>query len=81
MKLTLRREEDKLVSESWVEDDTDGPVDVFPESETQFFDNFGNQWTFRKNAQGRATGVILHGANFADLEGKKVSDQLPQIER
>jgi CubicO group peptidase (beta-lactamase class C family) len=74
MKLTLRRDGDKLVSQAWVEDDTDGPVDVFPESETHFFDYFGNQWTFVKNSRGEVTVVILHGANFPDWEGKRVSD-------
>ena len=74
MKLTLRRDGDKLVSQAWVEDDTDGPVDVFPESETEFFDRFGNQWTFIKNDKREVTTVILHGANFPGWQGKKMSD-------
>lgn len=74
MKLTLHREGDKLVSQAWTEDDTDGQVDVFPESETRFFDKFGNQWTFVKNHKREVTAVVLHGANFPDWQGKKVSD-------
>jgi len=74
MKLTLRRDGDKLVSQAWVEDDTDGPVEVFPESETEFFDRFGNQWTFIKNDKREVTTVILHGANFPGWQGKKMSD-------
>ena len=74
MKLTLWREGDHLVSQAWVEDDTDGYVDVYPESETKFFDNYGNQWTFLKNDRREVTAVILHGANFADWQGRKTSD-------
>ncbi|MDB6064834.1 MAG: Beta-lactamase [Pedosphaera sp.] len=74
MKLTLRRQGDQLISQAWVEDDTDGFVDVYPESETRFFDKFGNQWTFIKNDKHEVTALILHGANFSDWEGKKVSD-------
>jgi len=74
MRLTLWRQGDQLVSQAWVEDDTDGPVDVYPESETEFFDNYGNRWFFVKNKAGEVTSVILHGANFPDWEGKRVSD-------
>jgi hypothetical protein len=74
MDLTLRRQGDQLISQAWVEDETDGPVDVYPESETKFFDKFGNRWTFVKNEKREVTAVFLHGANFPDWEGKKVSD-------
>lgn len=74
MKLTIQRQGDKLVSQAWIEDDTDGPVDVYPESESKFFDKFGNQWTFVQNDKHEVTTVILHGANFSDWEGKKLSD-------
>jgi len=73
MKLTIQRKGDKLVSQAWVEDDTDGPVDVYPESESKFFDKFGNQWTFVKNENHEVISLILHGANFPDWEGKKIS--------
>jgi hypothetical protein len=75
MKLTLWRQGDQLVSQAWVEDDTDGPVDVYPESESKFFDNFGNQWTFVKNDKGEVTAVILHGAAFSYYEGKKLKNE------
>jgi hypothetical protein len=74
MKLTLRRQGDQLVSQAWAGNDTDGAVDVYPESETNFFDKFGNQWTFIKNGKGEVTAVILHGAAFSDYEGKKLKD-------
>ena len=77
MKLTLRREGDKLISQAWIEDDTDGPVEVYPESETEFFDNFGNQWSFVKNDKREVTGVILHGANFPGWRGTKMSVPSP----
>ena len=72
IKLTLQRQGDQLVSQAWAGDDTDGVVDVYPESETKFFDKFGNQWTFIKNGKGEVTAVILHGAAFSDYEGKKL---------
>jgi D-alanyl-D-alanine-carboxypeptidase/D-alanyl-D-alanine-endopeptidase len=75
MKLTLRRQGDHLVSQAWAGNDTDGPVDVYPESETKFFDKFGNQWTFMKNGKGEVTAVILHGAAFSDYEGKKLKNE------
>jgi DNA replication initiation complex subunit (GINS family) len=59
MKLTIQRKGDKLVSQAWVEDDTDGPVDVYPESESKFFDKFGNQWTFVKNENHEVISLIL----------------------
>ncbi|EEF57926.1 serine hydrolase [Pedosphaera parvula] len=74
MKLTLQRQGDQLVSQAWVEDDTDGLVDVYPESKTKFFDKFGNQWTFIKNDKHEVTALILHGQNFPDWKGKKLSD-------
>ena len=42
MKLTIRRQGDKLVSQAWGEDDTGGLVDVYPQSETKslLFDCF-----------------------------------------
>lgn len=73
MKLTIRREGDKLVSQAWVEDDTDGPVNVYPESENKFFDKFGNHWTFVKNENREVISLMLHGANFPDWKGKKIS--------
>jgi CubicO group peptidase (beta-lactamase class C family) len=74
MKLTLRRQSDRLVSEAWVEDDTDGPVDVYPESETRFFDKFGNHWTFIKNNRREVTSLILEGRNFLHWVGRKIPD-------
>jgi hypothetical protein len=74
MKLTLWREGDHLVSQAWVEDDTDGYVDVYPKSETKFFDNYGNQWTFLRNDRREVSAVILHGASFPDWHGTKTSD-------
>jgi D-alanyl-D-alanine-carboxypeptidase/D-alanyl-D-alanine-endopeptidase len=74
MKLTLRREGDHLVSQAWIEDDTDGYIDVYPESETKFFDNYGNRWSFVRNHKGEVTLVVLQGANFPNWEGKKVSN-------
>jgi len=75
MKLTLRRQGDQLVSQAWAGNGTDGPVDVYPESETKFFDNFGNQWTFIKNDKGEATAVIVHHpAGLPDTEGKKLKN-------
>lgn len=72
MKLTIRRQGGQLVSQAWAGNDTGGAVSVYPQSETNFFDNFGNQWTFMKNDKGEVTAVILHSAAFSDYEGKKL---------
>lgn len=77
MKLTLQREGEKLISQAWIEDETDGPVEVYPESETEFFDNFGNRWSFVKNDRREVTALILHGANFPGWQGMKMSDRAP----
>jgi hypothetical protein len=75
MRLTIRRQGDRLVSQAWIEDDTDGPVELLPEAETRFFDKFGNRWTFVQNEKHEVQSLLLHGAHFPGWEGKKISSE------
>ena len=75
MKLTIWREEDQLVGQAWGENALKGAFDVYPESETDFFDKITDtRLTFVKNDQGEVTAVIHHEAGFPDSERKKVKD-------
>ncbi|MGA2279302.1 MAG: serine hydrolase [Verrucomicrobiota bacterium] len=73
MKLTIRREEDQLVSQCWGKNVGQGAFDIYPESETNFFLKIADeQFIFIKNKEGEVTAAIDHGAGFPDLEGKKL---------
>ena len=75
MKLTIWREGNQLVWQAWGENATRGAIDIFPESETNFFIKLnGAQLTFIKNDQGEVTAVIHHMAGFPDIEGKKLKN-------
>lgn len=69
LKVTIAREGDQLV---WRE----GPagVNLYPESETNFFDRIGGvQLTFLKNDQGEVTAVIARDDIPREHKGTKVS--------
>ena len=77
MKLTIRREGDKLVGQGFV---WEGRVwknsffDMLPESETNFFDRYMySQYTFVKNEKGEVDAVIRHCQGEPDCEGKKIN--------
>jgi hypothetical protein len=62
-----------LVWQAWGENATRGAIDIYPESETNFFIKLnGAQLTFIKNDKGEVTSVIHHAARVPDSEGKKV---------
>jgi CubicO group peptidase (beta-lactamase class C family) len=75
MKLTIWREGDQLVGQAWGKDVLQGAVDIYPESETNFFLKIvGTQLTFIKNDKGEVTAVIHHYPGFPDCEGKKLKN-------
>jgi CubicO group peptidase (beta-lactamase class C family) len=75
MKLTIWREGDQLVAQSWGKDVLQGAFDIYPESETNFFIKIdGAQLTFIKNDKGEVTAVIHHQAGYPDSEGKKLKN-------
>ncbi|MGD1020057.1 MAG: serine hydrolase [Verrucomicrobiia bacterium] len=76
VKLTIWREGDQLVGQAWGKNVLQGAVDMYPESETNFFLKIdGAQLTFIKNETGEVTAVIHHQAGYPDSEGKKVNNQ------
>jgi CubicO group peptidase (beta-lactamase class C family) len=77
MKVTIRREGDQLVWQAWGKGATRGAIDIYPESETNFFikiNPYDTQLTFIKNDQGEVTAVIHHEVGLPDVVGKKLSD-------
>jgi hypothetical protein len=75
IKLTIWREGEQLVGQSWGKDVLQGAFDIYPESETNFFiKTDGVQLTFIKNDKGEVTAIIDHGAGFPDLKGKKLKN-------
>ncbi len=76
MKLTIRRNGDHLVWQAFGRNAPQGALDVYPESETNFFLKInGAQLTFIKNDKGEVTAVIHHYAGFPDSEGKKLKNE------
>jgi len=78
MKLTIRREGDQLVWQAWGKGATRGAIDIYPESETNFFLKINandTQLTFIKNDKGEVTAVVHHEAGLPDLVGKKLKNE------
>jgi CubicO group peptidase (beta-lactamase class C family)/GH35 family endo-1,4-beta-xylanase len=73
MKLTIWREGEQLVGQAWGKDVLQGAVDIYPESETNFFLKIIDiQLTFIKNDKGEVTAVIHHYLGLPGCEGKKL---------
>ncbi len=79
-KLKIWREGDQLVGQVWGENTLKGAFDIYPESETNFFDKvYGAQLTFIKNDKGevREVTAVIHYPTrvwLPDSEGKKVKN-------
>jgi pimeloyl-ACP methyl ester carboxylesterase len=72
-KVAIRRKGDHLVWQAFGGDALRGVLDVYPESETNFFLKInGAQLTFIKNNKGEVTAVIHQMAGLPDSEGKKI---------
>lgn len=75
-KVTIRREGDHLVWQGFGRNALPGALDVYPESETNFFVKInGAQLTFIKNDKGEVTALIHHMAGLPDSEGKKLKNE------
>ncbi len=73
MKLTIRRNGDHLVGRCVGRDALPGDLDIYPESETNFFLKiYDAQLTFIKNDKGEVTAVIHQYPGLPDSEGKKL---------
>lgn len=72
-KVTIRRNGDHLVWQAFGITALPGALDLYPESETDFFlKTNGAQVTFIKNDKGEVTGIIHHEAGLPDSEGRKL---------
>ncbi|HEY1717747.1 MAG TPA: hypothetical protein VGH42_05555 [Verrucomicrobiae bacterium] len=75
-KVTIRREGDHLVWQGVGRAALPGALDVYPESETNFFVKInGAQLTFIKNDKGEVMALIHHMAGLPDSEGKKLNNK------
>lgn len=73
LKITIAREGNQLVLHALGKDITPLPIEIYPESETNFFLKINDeQLTFIKNDQGEVTALIHHMKGLPDCEGKKL---------
>ena len=50
-----------------------GAMEIYPESETNFFNKLGGAVTFVKNDKGEVRSVIWHLEGWPDIVGRKSS--------
>jgi pimeloyl-ACP methyl ester carboxylesterase len=75
-KVTIRRNGDHLVWQAFRGEALRGALDLYPESETNFFLKItGAQVTFIKNDKGEVTALIHHMAGLPDSKGKKLKNE------
>jgi hypothetical protein len=77
IKLTIRRQGDRLVGRASDKNGNWGAFEVYPESETNFFFTMtivGVQLNFIKNDKGEVTSVTRHIAWLPDCAGKKLKN-------
>ena len=79
-KVTIRRNGDHLVWEAFGGHASPGALDLYPESETNFFHKGGRAlltFTFIKNDKGEVMAIIHHmaGLGLPDSEGKKLKNE------
>lgn len=79
-KVTIRRSGDHLVWQAFGRGVSPGALDVYPESETNFFYKGARaliRFTFIKNDKGEAIALTIHlaGLGLPDSEGKKVKTE------
>lgn len=76
LKLTIRREGERLIGQALGRRVYPGEFDIYAESETNFFLTNGVELIFVRNAKREVTGVISRmDGMMPDSEGKKVSDR------
>jgi CubicO group peptidase (beta-lactamase class C family) len=74
MKLTIRREGDRLVGQEWGQNTLQGAFDIYPESETNFFRPVdGEELTFIKSDKGELTTLAQHYPGLPGCEGKRLA--------
>jgi len=75
-KVTIRRNGDHLVWQAFGGEALQDALDLYPESETNFFlKKYGAQVTFIKNDKSEVTALIHQMAGLPDSEGKKLKSE------
>ena len=75
-KVTIRRKGDHLVWQAFGRRVSQRALDLYPESETNFFlKKYGARVTFIKNDKGEVMAIIHHMAGLPDSEGKKLKTE------
>jgi hypothetical protein len=75
-KVTIRRNGDHLVWQAFGREALQDALDLYPESETNFFlKKYRAQVTFIKNDKGEAMAIIHQMAGLPDGEGKKLKSE------
>jgi hypothetical protein len=75
-KVVISRKGDHLVWQAVSGDAIEGALNLYPESETNFFLKItGAQITFIKDDKGEATGIIHYMTGLPASEGKKVKGE------
>jgi CubicO group peptidase (beta-lactamase class C family) len=75
MKLTIRRDGNKLVGQGFLAEGKvlKGDFDIYPGSATDFFDRLMYaQYTFVKGRDGQVTALVWHHVGQPDCQGKKI---------
>ncbi len=75
VKVTIRRENDQLFWRCSGRNAPKGEVEIYPESETNFFNKWGAVMIFVKNDKGEVMTVTFHDDNWPDIEAKKLENQ------
>jgi CubicO group peptidase (beta-lactamase class C family) len=70
--LTIRRQGDQLAAEASDKNGSLGAMDIYPESETNFFFTIGVHLVFNKNEKRAVTSVVRHVEGWPDCAGKKI---------
>ncbi len=76
-KLTIRRHDDQLVEQITTKNKSYPAVEIYPESETNFFVTAKDphELTFVKNDKGEVTAVIVRSPGWPVREGKKLKNE------
>jgi CubicO group peptidase (beta-lactamase class C family) len=74
-KVTIWREGDQLMSRASGKNALKGAMEIYPESETNFFNKPGGAVTFVKDDKGEVRSVIWHLVGWPDIVGRKSSTE------
>jgi len=71
-KVTIWREGDQLLCRISGRNAPKGAIEIYPESETNFFNKLGGAMAFVKNGKGEVTAVTFHDDEWQDIKAKKL---------